>query len=173
MLLKAARAIGVVIYLVLVLLVLQWLTATAFDYDVAVFAAPVIAAVAIGALVWLGPREEMWGWFLLVVWVGARYGDAQLVQEQLAFLAFAMIGFLGLLFTPWLIAAAWLVHIGWNFMPRELSTYLADLPTFSLIIDVIISAWLGWRIWSAFRPLRPLISFIPAEDPDRPAPPGD
>ena len=137
---RIAAVAGLVILLIA-------LTSVAFgaaaESGLLVAAGAPLAALMILGLHFLRPREELAGWAALTLFLGTTYlGGAVLEWSGLA--ALAALAALGVLRSPWFLVAAWLGHIPWDFIPRELPVQLADLPLTCVLYDGMVGIYLGW-----------------------------
>lgn len=107
-------------------------------------ALPFAAALVLAARV-LGPRTELAAWAVLTVWLGSTYLQTGATRETVAFVVYAGLALLGAFKSPYVLAAAWLLHPLWDFVPRELPALLTDLPAACILFDVPIGLYLLWN----------------------------
>lgn len=111
-----------------------------------------LAALMILGLHFLRPREELAGWAAITLFLGTTYLGGALF-EWTGFAALAGLAALGVLRSPWFLVVAWLGHIPWDFVPRELPAQLADVPLTCVLYDGLVGAYLGWGAWSGRWPV--------------------
>lgn len=107
-----------------------------------------MALVVIAAFRLLGPRAEHAAWAVFLLLLGLTYVNPQsdaLVRELVAFAVCAGLAILGLTTSPWFLAAGFVAHIGWDFLPRELPSHLVGLPVACLLFDGLVAANIAWN----------------------------
>lgn len=119
--------------------------------DWLVISAPFLPLFPILGLRWLKPKEELAGWAAFTVWLGLTYLSTGVPIEFLAFAVLVALAVLGYFYSSWLLAAAWFLHIAWDFLPRELPAAYEALPLASMIFDGLIGAYLSWFSTEGFR----------------------
>ena len=92
-----------------------------------------------------GAPAERWGWAAFTLWLGSTYLATGGSRETVALAAYGLAGVLGAVWSPYILAAAWLLHPVWDFVPRTLPVLLTDLPTACLLFDIPIGAYLAWE----------------------------
>jgi hypothetical protein len=106
------------------------------------FALP-FAAVLIITTRLLGPRPELIAWSILTIWLGNTYlATGTTWLEVAALVVYATAAIVGGWRQPYLLAAAWLAHPLWDFVPRDLPDLLKDLPVACLLFDIPIGLYL-------------------------------
>ena len=139
------RSVVVGLWIVALVLLTSLFVGQAVQQDSLVPAAPVLPAIPILGLFWLNPKEQLAGWSTFTVWLGSTYLASGAPSEYAAFLIVTVFAILGYLRSGWFLAAAWFLHIFWDFIPRELPPELERLPLACMIVDGLIGVYLAWR----------------------------
>ncbi|MCB1644416.1 MAG: hypothetical protein KDI36_03140 [Pseudomonadales bacterium] len=140
------RPVLIAMLLIFLVLLTSRLVGLAVANDLLINGAPALPLIPIAGLYWLRPREELAGWSLFTVWLGATYAST---GESIEYAVFALIiglAVAGYFLSPWFVASAWFSHIIWDFFPRSLPTQLLDLPLACLIFDALIGSFIVYRI---------------------------
>jgi hypothetical protein len=90
----------------------------------------------------LGRRAELIAWATLAAWLGSTYLMTGAASEIVAFLVIVVLAAFGLFRSPYILAAVWLLHPLWDFLPRTLPNRMADLPIACLLFDIPIGLYL-------------------------------
>jgi hypothetical protein len=102
------------------------------------------AVILIIAVRLLGEKSELAGWAVFTVWLGSTYLQTGQTIETIIFVVYIGIALLGAFKSPYFLAAAWLFHPVWDFVPRELPDLLKDLPTACIMFDIPIGLYILW-----------------------------
>jgi hypothetical protein len=143
---RSTRVAAGIIYACLVLVLTSIGVGEATESQTLIpFALP-FAFVVIGASRLLGARVELFIWSALTAWLGLTYLQTGSPLEVLLLVVFVGLAVVAQLRSPLVLAAAWLFHPVWDFVPRTLPTELRDLPVACLLFDVPIGVYLFWQI---------------------------
>jgi len=107
-------------------------------------AAVPFALVLILILRFMRPNLERIAWAAFTVWLGSTYIQLGNPIEYGLFFAYVALALLGVFKSPYFLAAAWLFHPIWDFIPRELPALYVDLPTACILFDIPIGLYLLW-----------------------------
>jgi len=130
------------------LYVVFWIVATGYAVGAAGHAGHLVpcavpfAAVLIIALRVAGPTTEQIGWAAFTAWLGMTYAHTGGPLEVVVFFVYVAAAALGVFRSPWLLGIAWLAHIAWDFLPRELPGAYASLPRACALFDGPIALYL-------------------------------
>ncbi len=107
-------------------------------------AAVPFSLVLILILRFMNPKLERIAWAAFTVWLGSTYVQLGNPIEYGLFFAYIALALLGVFKSPYFLAAAWLFHPVWDFIPRELPELYVDLPTACILFDIPIGLYLLW-----------------------------
>lgn len=107
-------------------------------------AAVPFALVLIGLLRLLPASAELAGWAAFTLWLGSTYVALGSPIEIGVLVLYGVLGGLGALRSPYLLAVAWLIHPLWDFVPRTLPPNYIDLPMACVLFDLPIGLYLWW-----------------------------
>ena len=105
-------------------------------------AAAPFAAVLIAALRITGPVGEHIGWAAFTGWLGMTYAHTGRPLEVAVFFAYVVLAAQGTFRAPWLLGVAWLAHVAWDFVPRDLPDAYTALPRACALFDAPIGIYL-------------------------------
>ena len=103
------------------------------------FALALIAVLRIA-----GPTIEQIAWAVFTAWLGITYAHTGGAVEVLAFFVCLTLAAMGVFVTPWALGVAWLLHIAWDLVPRDLPAHYASLPPACALFDGTLAAYLLW-----------------------------
>lgn len=132
------------IYVVLLLILAGFGVAAAANAGILISVAVPFAAVLILGLRMMGAKPELIAWAAFTVWLGSTYLQTSQPVEYLVLLIYILAAILGLFKSPYFLAAAWLIHPGWDFVQRVLPPQLVDLPKACVLFDLPIGIYLVW-----------------------------
>ena len=149
------RNISTTVYIVFLIIAAGFGVGAAMEAKVLIPAAFPFAAVLVGLLFWLNPKAELIAWTSLTVGILAgTYVTTGNPIEYVVYLAYIVLAALGLFKSPYFLAAAWLFHPIWDFLPRTLPEKSHDLPVACIIFDLPIGLYLLYgsvtKRWSVF-----------------------
>jgi hypothetical protein len=105
----------------------------------------------------MGPIVEQIAWAAFTAWLGMTYAHTGGPIETVVFFVYVALGALGVFTTPWALGVAWLLHIGWDFLPRDLPEHYASLPRACALFDGPIALYMLWCAksgrWTALTPM--------------------
>ncbi len=136
------RRLGVASWIVLMVVAATVLLGKAAQAGLLIWVALPFAVLVVVGLAVLRPKEELAGWSVFTVWLSTTYLSLGGI-EWAGFAVVVVFALLGYFRSPWFLAAAWLLHIAWDFVPRELPELLVDLPVACLIFDGVIGLYLA------------------------------
>ena len=136
---------SVAVYLVFLVVLTSQVVFYAAEVGLLVPSALAMAAVPILGLTFLRPGEELAGWALFTLWLGSTYAAGGDPFELAGFAVVAVLAAIGAFRSPWFLAGAWLAHIPWDFVPRELPEMFLELPAACMLFDGLIGGYLVWR----------------------------
>lgn len=90
----------------------------------------------------LRPQAELACWAVFTAWLGSTYLGLNGIPEVVLFVVYLGLAIVGAFKTPYALAAAWLFHPVWDFLPRELPELLVDLPLACVFFDIPIGLYL-------------------------------
>lgn len=129
-------------YILLLLFLAGWGIGSAARSQMLIpVALPFAAVLILAARAW-GPRTELATWSMFTVWLGSTYLTTGTTSETIAFVVYLGVAAWGAFRSPSVLAAAWLLHPLWDFLPRNLPALLQDLPTACILFDVPIGLYL-------------------------------
>jgi hypothetical protein len=79
--------------------------------------------------------------------LGGTYLSTGKPIEYAIFFLYFVLTALGIFKSPYFLAAAWLFHPLWDFLPRTLPDKLHDLPVACALFDTPIGLYLAWGGW--------------------------
>lgn len=138
------RRTGLTVGIVLLLIVVGFGVSAAASADVLIAAALPFALVLILAIRAMGRPPELIAWAAFTVWLGSTYLSTGSPLEMVLLCAYMVMAALGLFKSPYFLAAAWLFHPIWDFLPRELPMIMINLPTACILFDIPIGLYLLW-----------------------------
>ncbi|HVP31029.1 MAG TPA: hypothetical protein VMW35_17910 [Myxococcota bacterium] len=138
----------VTVYVVFWVVMAGYAVGMAAHAGLLVAAAVPFAAIVILALRVAGPRVEHIGWAAFTGWLGMTYAHTGGPVEVLVFFVYVALGALGVFRSAWFLAVAWLAHVPWDLLPRELPAGYAQLPLACMLFDGAIAAYLIAAAWS-------------------------
>ena len=136
----------VAIWIVALVVTTSWFVGFIAQKHLLVEAAAVLPIFPVIGLCWLKPAEELAGWAVFTVWLGSTYLSSGTPIEYAAFAVIVGLAVIGYFLSPWFLVVAWIGHIFWDFVPRELPALVSDLPMACLIFDAIIGGFIAYRI---------------------------
>jgi hypothetical protein len=71
-------------------------------------------------------------------------------MEYGALLIVILAAIAGVVWSPWFLVAIWVLHPIWDLLPRDLPEQQHDLPIACLMYDLVVAAYLAWRVRSGF-----------------------
>ena len=114
-----------------------------------------IGAVPLGILLvlsygWLKPRAQLIAWSVATGWLlsSVYLGTSDLEYGALLIVILAAVA--GVVWSPWFLVGIWVLHPIWDFLPRDLPEQQQDLPLACLLYDLVVAAYLAWRVRSDF-----------------------
>jgi len=145
---------AVTLYIVFLIFITGLGVGGATEKQLLIKAALPMSALLILALRLLGPNKEQIGWAAFTGWLGMTYLQTGGPIEVLAFFVCVALGALGIFRSSYFLVVAWLGHIVWDFLPRELPENLHDLPLACTLFDGLIGLYLLWgsitKRWTPF-----------------------
>jgi hypothetical protein len=140
-------AVGQIVYIALVAIGTSYGVGFATQAGLLLWLAVPLGVVIVGLLAWLPPRPQLLGWGALSVWL---LSTTYLGTSDIEYIALAIVVLLtvaGIFWSPWFLVGVWVFHPIWDLIPRDLPDHQHDLPIACLIYDLIIAAYLAWRVW--------------------------
>ncbi len=138
----AIQLIFVTVWIAAVVVTSAWGASFSASKGTLILTAAPLSLVPILGLHFLRDNEARAGWVVITAWLGATYAGGGEPLELAVFAVIVALGLVGYFRSAWYFPVAWLGHIVWDFVPRELSPMLADLPTACMIFDGIIGLYL-------------------------------
>lgn len=138
------RNSGATIYVILLLILAGFGVTAAANSATLILAALPFALILILGLRLIGAKGEQLAWALFTVWLGSTYLQTNNPLEYGLLLLYVVLAVLGIFNSSYLLAAAWLFHPVWDFLPRDLPPQLVDLPMACILFDIPIGLYLLW-----------------------------
>jgi len=138
----------ITVYIVFCIVATGYGVGMAAHENALVAAALPFAAALIVALRLVGATAEQLGWAAFTGWLGMTYAHTGGPVEVGVFFVYTALGALGVFRSPWFLAIAWAIHIGWDFVPRELPSPYDRLPIACMLFDGPIAIYLAHCSWS-------------------------
>ena len=138
------RQSGATVYVILLLILAGFGISAAANSATLIPAALPFALILILGLRLIGAKGEQIAWATFTVWLGSTYLQTNSPLEYVLLLIYVILAVLGIFNSPYLLAAAWLFHPVWDFLPRDLPPQLVDLPTACILFDIPIGLYLLW-----------------------------
>ncbi len=93
-----------------------------------VWLALLVSILLILALRWLGARTELIAWAVFTGWLGMTYAHLGGTVDTMVFILYIMLSALGVFYSSYILALAWLVFIPWNFFPTICQKAMLKYP---------------------------------------------
>ena len=141
---KILKNIAVTIYILFLIMLTGSAIGAAAKAGYLIPAAVPFSLVLILILRLMNPKLERIAWAAFTVWLGSTYVQLGSPIEYGLFFAYIALALLGVFKSPYFLAAAWLFHPIWDFIPRELPALYVDLPMACILFDIPIGLYLLW-----------------------------
>jgi hypothetical protein len=139
------KSVAKTIYIILSVLAAGYSIDSASEGRILIpFALP-FAVMLVLTVRFLGAKTELAGWAVFTAWLGLTYLQTGGRIEIATFIIYVLLAFLGAFKSPHFLAAAWVLHPLWDFVPRELPALLKDLPTACIMFDLPIGLYIFWQ----------------------------
>lgn len=146
------------------LYIVFWVVLTGYAVGAAAHAGSLIvaafpfAAILIAALRITGQTTEQIGWAVFTGWLGMTYAHTGGPLEVAVFFVYVALAAHGTFSSPWALGIAWVAHVAWDFVPRDLAGPYADLPYACALLDAPIGIYmLGCAATGRWRALTPRV----------------
>lgn len=109
-----------------------------------------LGILLVGLLFWLPARVQLVAWAGATAWLLSSVYLGSSDFEYVALLVILVASIAGVFWSPWFLAATWLIYPLWDLIPRDLPTHQHDLPLACLMYDLVVAIYLIFRIRSGF-----------------------
>lgn len=142
--------LGQTAYVSIVVVGFSYLIGMATEADILLLAAIPLGVLLVALLFWLPPRIQLVAWAAATAWLLSSVYLGQSDLEYIALVAIFVASLAGVFWSPWVIAATWLIHPLWDLIPRDLPEHQHDLPLACLMYDLVVAIYLVYRIRSGY-----------------------
>ncbi len=139
---EPVRFVAITLYIVLLVAATSLVVGFAAQNQTLLAAALPLPLIPILGLHNMRPSERLAGWAVFTVWLGSTYATSGQASELLVFGIITVCAVAGYFHSPWWLVAPWFLHVGWDFVPRELPPLYQQLPLACMIFDGLIGIYL-------------------------------
>lgn len=144
---RGTKLTAITVYIVFIITLLGMGVGHAAKHGVLIEAGLPLGAWVILAFRQLPATSEIAAWAAMTGWLGMTYAHTGGPIETVIFFIYVALAALGVYKSAWFLAFAWLAHIGWDHLPRELPGMFADLPLACALFDGPIGLYLAYYAW--------------------------